>query len=157
MNIDEKIEKYFDLLNLYPSIPKKKIFLVAQNEHEEDYSNYLSNLKKRTESIKNTQLYQYIQKYMKKSNNESMKEIINEIQNNVNNDQILILHLDAFINILNIIEKLQKNDINYEKKLKTRIFKENYLKIIFTLSNNDLPFDCYLIFILLMKNILSFF
>ena len=157
MNIDEKIEKYFDLLNLYPSIPKKKIFLVAQNEHEEDYSNYLSNLKKRTESIKNTQLYQYIQKYMKKSNNESMKEIINEIQNNVNNDQILILHLDAFINILNIIEKLPKNDINYEKKLKTRIFKENYLKIIFTLSNNDLPFDCYLIFILLMKNILSFF
>ena len=65
MNFEEKFQKYFDILELLPPLPKKKIIL-SQNYYNIDYEGFFINLKSQTEMIKNTQLYKDIEKYLKK-------------------------------------------------------------------------------------------
>jgi len=150
MNFEEKFQKYFDILELLPPLPKKKIIL-SQNYYNIDYEGFFINLKSQTEMIKNTQLYKDIEKYLKKKNQDLKKNIIKQF-NNINNNDLLKFHIEQYINIYNILEKI----VN-DKNNKIKIFKEEFLLKINTLSQNDLPFECYFIYIHLMRKILSNF
>ncbi len=150
MNIEEKVQKFFNILELLPPLPKRKIIL-SHNNNNNDYESFFIHLKSQSEKIKTTQLYKDIEKFLKKTNQDLKKNIIKEL-NNLNNTDLLMFHLEQYINIYNILEKIPN-----DKNNKNKIFKEEYLLKINSLSQKDLSFECYFIYIYLMKKIFSNF
>ncbi len=150
MNFEEKFHKFFNILELLPPLPKKKIIL-SQNNYNNDYESFFINLKSKSEMIKTTQLYKDIEKFLKKNNQELKKNIIKEFKI-LNNNDLLMFHLDQYISIYNILEKIPN-----DKNNKTKSFKEEYLLKINSLSQYDLPFECYFIYIYLMRKIFANF